>query len=141
MVDASVAFKWILNEEPGAAAAEWLRARYDAGEIDFHAPDHLLLELANAIRFARLAEGRDRRALLRDAAALGVQLVRPDEALIADALAIATAGGISIYDALYCALADHLKVPLITADEKLVRKLPKWGRFQPLRTFRSPGGA
>ncbi len=44
-------------------------------------------------------------------------------ALLREALEIACAHGISVYDACYVALADALGVPLLTADQKLVRKL------------------
>jgi len=40
-----------------------------------------------------------------------------------DALALALAHGISVYDACYAALSQRLGVPLITADEKLTNRL------------------
>ena len=43
--------------------------------------------------------------------------------LVRDAMAIAVAHKITAYDATYVALAEQLSLPLVTADESLVRRL------------------
>ena len=43
--------------------------------------------------------------------------------LAEDALALALEHGITAYDAAYVALAQRLSLPLVTADESLVRRL------------------
>lgn len=43
--------------------------------------------------------------------------------LLGEALEISCTHGASVYDACYVALADALGVPLVTADDKLVRRL------------------
>jgi predicted nucleic acid-binding protein len=59
--------------------------------------------------------------------------------LIADALTIAIAYEITAYDASYMALAHHMSVPFVTADEALVRKLDGTGYdILSLGSFASP---
>ena len=44
-----------------------------------------------------------------------------------DALILAADNGITVYDALFCALAVRENVPLITSDNALVRRLTGTG--------------
>jgi predicted nucleic acid-binding protein len=57
----------------------------------------------------------------------------PDLALLRNANAIAWAYKITIYDALYVALAEQVGYPLITADEVMVKKLKGHRIVVPLR--------
>ena len=57
-----------------------------------------------------------------DLVRLPVQVV-PTVALAESALKIALEHGLTAYDASYVALADELALPLVTADERLVRAL------------------
>jgi predicted nucleic acid-binding protein len=49
--------------------------------------------------------------------------VVPTAALVKHALALATLHNISAYDAAYVALSDRLSLPMVTAEEALVRRL------------------
>ncbi|MEE8120348.1 MAG: type II toxin-antitoxin system VapC family toxin, partial [Anaerolineales bacterium] len=57
----------------------------------------------------------------------------PDLALLRKANAIGWAYKITIYDALYVALAEQVGYPLITADEVMVKKLKGHRIVVPLR--------
>jgi predicted nucleic acid-binding protein len=95
----------------------------DAGEV--HAPDLLPVECANVLwKYVRAGEydvAQVQRDLI-DLLALTIRWVPTGELLIY-ALEIACAYGASTYDACYVALAEQLKLPLVTADKKLAAKL------------------
>lgn len=116
VVDASVVVKWLVDEEGSDAAAEL------AGE-SLAAPTLLLAECANVLWVkARVGEldreqAKERTALLVD---LPVTL-EPIASLIADASDLALRLDVTVYDALYVALARRRGDLLITADHKLAR--------------------
>lgn len=118
VVDASVAAKWVVEEAHSAAAARLL----DCDSM--HAPDHWLAEAANVL-WSKVLKG-DLEA--RDAGERMTALTRapvtgaPVAGLLPRAWPIAVGHSVTIYDALYVALAVVRAVPLVTADEKLVRR-------------------
>ena len=124
VLDASVAVKLCISE-PFSDRAEALVGRADrdpAGGL--FVPDFFYIECANVFwkRVRRL--GYPPRA-----AEEGIEYVLnmplgvfPTSELVRDALDIAIEAEITAYDACYVALARRLGVPLVTADERLVRK-------------------
>lgn len=124
-VDASVAVKWILDEDYAAQARLLLGAAVNQPE-PMIAPTLLAGEVANTLRqrqrrgLATLAEAR---SLLADFLGLPVALYAPvemyDRALVlADEYGLAAA-----YDACYVALAEAFGAIFWTADERLLRAL------------------
>ncbi len=125
VIDASVVVK-LFVEEPLQDRARDLFARLNGpSPVTLHAPDLLYVECASVLwkyvrRFgyeAALAENR-----LRYLAELQV-LTTSTRQLVAHALPLALEFEISVYDASYVALARSLDCPLVTADERLVRKV------------------
>ncbi len=141
VIDANVVLKLYLRQV-GSERVEALFALLEASaQTRFYAPDLLYAECTNAFsNYARLEintaqQARDDMFELRQ---LGLYVV-PTVDLAEKALEIALKHKISGYDACYVALADQVKAPLITADEKLVRSLAgKEYPVQALATFRSP---
>ena len=119
VVDASVAAKWVLNEAFSEQAA--LLLGYEA----LHAPSHWRVEAVNAIwgtvyrGHLASADGRERASSLTLAPVIETDVTL----LMADAFDIAVAAGVTIYDALYVALAEAREIPLVTADQRLIRRL------------------
>ena len=115
IVDASVALKWVIQED-GSDDALALRGR------DLAASSLLRIETANALR--TLAA---RKAITPDVAlslfallqAAPVTVVDHDDALEAHALAIAIELSHPVYDCLYLALAERMDRFLVTADARL----------------------
>ena len=119
VVDASVAVKWVVEEAHSAQAVSLLQ--WDAR----HAPDHWQAEAVNALwskvfkRDLTAAGAEERMTVLLRAPVIGT----PITALMPRALAISVAHMVTIYDSLYVALAEQRDLPLVTADERLIRHL------------------
>ena len=119
VVDASVAVKWVVQEAHSDKAALLLACD------TLHAPDHWQAEAVNVL-WAKSYHGdlspedaEERMILLLRAPVAGA----PIAGLMARAFAISTMRQVTIYDSLYLALAERLEVPMVTADERLLRSL------------------
>ena len=127
VVDASVAAKWVI-EEAHSPKAEILLA-FDAR----YAPDHWRAEAVNVL-WAKVFRGdltpvdaEERMTVLLRAPILDT----PIATLMPRAFSIAVACMVTIYDALYLALAEERDVGFVTADERLIRRMagdPAWAR-------------
>ncbi|HWB51979.1 MAG TPA: type II toxin-antitoxin system VapC family toxin [Stellaceae bacterium] len=122
IVDASVALKWFLAEEPHSAEA----LRLVQSREMMIGPDLVIAEVCNAAwRLLRLAQITRAQfdlipiVLPRYFAELvGAVALAPRAAVIAAAL------DHPIYDCFYLALAEARHVPLVTADARFLAKLP-----------------
>jgi predicted nucleic acid-binding protein len=119
VVDASVAVKWVVEEDHSAKAM--LLLGLDAR----HAPDHWRAEAVNVL-WSKVfhgdlsaADAEERMTVLLRAPVIAT----PIADLMPRAFAIAVAHMVTIYDSLYVALAETRDIPLVTADERLIRRL------------------
>jgi len=122
VVDASVAVKWLFEEQDSEAAEALL---ISAGEdnLKLVAPTILPAEVANAL-WKRMRRGDlDRRKTLETGQRFEeiCPLLLPIEDLVQRALELAIDSRHPVYDCLYVALAEELPADLITADERLYR--------------------
>jgi predicted nucleic acid-binding protein len=127
VIDASVAAKWFLpsKDEQLVPEALALLQAYKNAEHQFVVPDLFWAEFGNilckAVRRSRCSKAVAETSLTE---LLAQDLVTvASEALLPEALKIATTFDRSMYDSLYVALAVAVRVQLITADEKLVNAL------------------
>ncbi|MHB1585628.1 MAG: type II toxin-antitoxin system VapC family toxin [Acidiferrobacteraceae bacterium] len=126
-MDASVAVK-IFAPEVLSAEAQAVFARFaQDNDAELIVPDLFFIECANVFwkwvqRSTYPAKAAQEH--LRDLTGLGLTAV-PVQVLAEDALDIAMKHRITAYDACYIAAASQLRLPLITADQKLVRQVAK----------------
>jgi predicted nucleic acid-binding protein len=126
VVDASVAVKWVVPEQ-GSKEAELL---LDHGLV---APDLLFAECAN-ILWKKVRRGE----LTGDEAEIAGQTLEQADLTIVSARAYvirATAIAVELdhpaYDGIYLAVAEALQLRLVTADDRLIRKVGQSAnRFQ-----------
>jgi predicted nucleic acid-binding protein len=134
VIDANVAAKWFLpsKQEPFTAEAVELLESFSRDYIKLLVPDLFWPEIGNvfwkAIRTGRLARTSAEEALETLRAVF--LPTAPCLPLLADALAIATAFGVTVYDSLYVALAAARNQVLVTADERLVNAV---GQYFPVQ--------
>lgn len=124
-VDASVGIKLIFTEVLSPEAHSLFAHLAQDPVARFVVPDLFDLECANVLwkhilRFGYpLADAKLNLATLAQ-----LRLTRiPVATLLQEALIVAAAHGISVYDACYVVCAHRQNVPLITADARLVGKL------------------
>jgi len=121
VVDANVVMRLFV---PGAYMHEV--QEYFAGSTEgVHAPDLLTVECTNALwKYVRAGQYQldQARQDLLDLFKLDIRWTATGD-MLPGALEIAAARDITAYDACYVALAEHLQLPLLTADNKLAAKL------------------
>lgn len=134
VLDASVLAKWFLHErEPDRDRAIALRDLHISGRSKIYIPRLALLEVLNAIRCSPKGDEEAGETALEALLDLHLEIKPGDADVLRKANAIAWAYKISIYDALYVALAEQVGYPLITADEIMIKKLKGHSIVVPLR--------
>lgn len=121
LLDTSVAIKWFVPEEDSERAAD-LQQAHLRDDLQLHAPDVLLMESANALRYARLSE----ETILQDLetfSALGVDIIPFSMGVLNSAVSLSLEHDLAVYDSYFLALAQALEMPLITADRKMLSRL------------------
>lgn len=117
VVDASIAVKWVVPEEHSDTADRLL-----ATGVGLHAPAHWLAEAGTALWAKSAIEGVLTRRQVEDRvewlSGLAVEET-PVRGLLAAATAVSFDLHLTVYDALYLALAERIAAPLVTADRKL----------------------
>lgn len=116
VLDASVLVKWFIDEDDDEKPGLLLEAVKN-NQLQLVLPDLALAEVANAIRF-------DRTYLEGECQQIIAQLLELDPVIVALQNVIPTAvsfvyqSKLTVYDALYVAVAEDFDIPLITADYK-----------------------
>jgi len=121
VIDASVAAKWFIPEEDSEKALEIMR-RYSDGRIDLYAPDLIIYEVANVLRYRPDVTVETLIGSIESLIKLQINLIPPSTEIMSEAATKARALDLSIYDACYTVTADALATNLVTADMKLYEK-------------------
>lgn len=120
VLDASAAVKWFTREEEYSEMRE-IRDLFIEGELKIYIPSLLFTEFSNALRYIHGLTPLDVVRALNALKNLRLNTV-DDLDLLPEAVEIAFHKDITVYDALYLALARALNSRLITYDTKLLNK-------------------
>lgn len=124
-IDASTTLKWVFKDEISSDNALYLQKLFFDEKIELLAPNLWVFEIANGIKTAHL---RDRVPLVKCKLKLK-QLIKSSPYLVniedevEACLNNAFKYQISVYDSAYVTLAIINEVPLISSDNKLVKKI------------------
>lgn len=111
------------------------------GRIEIAVPALLYDEVGNILLFGRARPQMDEAAeALRDLYAIPLVIAPPSSDTAEEALRLASMHQLSYYDASYFALAEALNCPLVTADQRLVRRTRASGRVKLLASLSPPPG-
>lgn len=125
MIDASVAFKWLVPDaaEDDVPAAKALLADHMEGRAKIIIPSLLYYEVGNILLFGRSRPPIEQAAdALTDLFSIPLEIVSPALVSADVTLRLASLRGLSYYDATYVALAEMLDCQLITADRRLAER-------------------
>ena len=117
VVDASIVVKWFLREED-SEKARTLRKDSQEGKIKLVVPELLFLEVLNVLqgKGGTEAQVREAQKILWD---MQFEIIAIDENLLTKTIELSMKYRLTMYDALYAAVAQFHDVPLITADVQL----------------------
>ena len=117
VVDASVILKSFVNEDKSEIARKIIRDHFN-GELVIIAPEFIILEILNSLRFKgkNLSELREVNETLQNAQFLSIPL---NTKILNIAISISLEYDLTIYDSLYAALSQVYGCELITEDKKL----------------------
>ena len=126
VADASVIVKWYKDEiySPMAYA---LRDSVISKKTELIEPSLLIYEVLNALRYSRPKKytTNELREVADSIENFDFKVVHPAYLLLSQAIETATKYSISIYDAIYVALAESRKAILYTADGPLLESVKK----------------
>ncbi|MCA9450155.1 MAG: type II toxin-antitoxin system VapC family toxin [Candidatus Omnitrophica bacterium] len=125
VLDASVVIKLLVEEPLSDRVDRLFDLLADSSDHQFFVPDLLYIECSNILwKYTRrfgLPETEAKKKL-EEIYALDFDVI-PILGYLPNALEAALKHEISVYDGCYIAVADFLKAPLVTADEKLIAKM------------------
>jgi predicted nucleic acid-binding protein len=122
LLDTSVTVKWFVPEEDSEKALGLRRAQEDR-ELQLYAPEVLLMELANALRYASEFSAEEIVEALETPFELNILLVPFSLDALNLAVTLSQENDLAVYDAYFLALAQAMEIPLITADRRMLSLL------------------
>lgn len=122
ILDASIALKWFLKEKDSGLADNILE-KLEKEELKIFIPQIFFFEVVNVVKTKAESTSYDVLKVINKIFSLNLNTEKVDLNLLKKANFYAQKHNLSIYDASYIALAKINNAILITADEKMVRKV------------------
>jgi len=137
VADTSVFIKWYRQHEEHAAEALAIRDAYLAGDILLAEPDVAMYEFANVMRYMDEMTTRQVQLAVESLLAFPIRWAMPTWEVMERAVAIARGHGqITVYDAVFAAVAEAYDALFVTADLRFVQAAPDLAYIRPLAGFR-----
>ena len=121
VVDASVVVKWFSGSDQDAGRAAELLDQHIAGTRTLASCSLLLYEVSGALLSKRKLSRSDVSKAMKNLLKLGLELVEFQE-VIDEAVTLASSKALSICDAAYVAVSQVRHLPLVTANDELLKK-------------------
>jgi len=128
VIDASVIVKWFIDEKD-SDKAEIIKEQFINEKFNLIIPSLLYYEVLNALKYSKLFKLDELNLVGESIEKYGFNAVVIKDEIREKMVEIAFNHDISIYDASYIALAEKFSTQLVTADEKISKKLPKNLKF------------
>jgi len=123
VVDASVILKWFSRAGEGETEkAIALRDAYSKGTIELYAPELLIYEIANVLRYKEAINAELISKAIASIYDMDI-LIPVNSRIMINAVRLARKHGITVYDSTYLSFAREAGGLLITADKKLYKKI------------------
>ena len=135
VVDASVVYKWYIDEEDSDKARRILDD-FIRGVIEISMPDLAYYEVSNSLRWNPRNSSSDVKAVIENLDALELNVIVPTPSLLQAAVDFAYNQNLTIYDAIYVVLAQELGFTFVTADEKLFDKVKSFNFVKLLKELK-----
>jgi predicted nucleic acid-binding protein len=135
VVDASVAFKWVIPDaaEDDVPAAKALLVEHLEGKAKIIIPPLLYYEVGNILLFGRSRPPFEQAIeVLTGLYSIPLEVAPLSPVNAGITLRLASLRGLSFYDATYVALAERLDCALVTADRRLAERARATGRVRVL---------
>jgi predicted nucleic acid-binding protein len=124
VIDSSVVAKWFLNEN-GSDIAIGIRDRFATNQVGLSIPTLLLYEVMNALRYGGNMSESDLVVASKSLSKYQFEIWRPLGSLLESSAKISLKKDLTLYDAVYVALAQRKGTRLITEDKELLGKFPR----------------
>lgn len=124
IVDANIVVKWFI-EEKDSIKAKILRTKFIDGEIELIVPSLLFFEVLNALKYSKLFNLAELNEAGESLENYGFNVITIKKEIREQMVKIALEHDMSIYDASYLGLSITMGGIFYTADDKIIKKLPK----------------
>ncbi len=124
VIDASVAVKWF-SEEEGSDRALKLRDGHIDGELSLVAPELILYEVTNALRYKPSFDSSKVSRAFHDMLEIQLDFVPLNEDLLNLSADLAFKHGATLYDSVYLGIGKAMELDIVTADKRFYSKCSK----------------
>ena len=125
VLDTSVVVRWFRQEEVAAREALTYRTAYLGGEISIVLPTLMLYELSNVLRYKKDLTAEQVVQAVQSLVDMDLGWADPSSDLLGRAIHIARRCEVSVYDAVFVALAQAISATFVTADDRLAQRVQR----------------